>query len=95
MLNSWTSCLSESGSHPLVQHAAKRLQGWSIAPAFAAHQVERPFQAQTGNRQHGHSTRGAFGAHRQPRHDGEADSFSHNALDRLGVRPKRVSMKRA
>jgi hypothetical protein len=32
--------LPELGSHSLVQHAAERLQGWSVAPAFAAHQVE-------------------------------------------------------
>jgi hypothetical protein len=61
--------LPELGGRHLPQDAAERLQGRSVAPALAAHQVERPLDAQPGDRQHGQGARGTFRAHRQPRHD--------------------------
>jgi SAM-dependent methyltransferase len=77
--------LPELGRHPLPQDGAERLQGRPIAPALAAHQVERPLDAQPGDRQHDQGARGAFRPHRQPRHDGQAHAFGHHPLDGLGA----------
>ena len=42
--------LPELGSH-LPQDAAEGLQGWSVTLALVANQVERPLDAQPGDRQ--------------------------------------------
>ena len=77
--------LLELGGRLLPQDFAERLQGRSVAAALASHQVERPRDTQSGDRQHGQRARGTFRANRQPGHNGEAHAFGDHALDGLGA----------
>src|SRR5262249_17827448 len=54
------------GGQHLPQDDAERSHRRAVAPALAAHQVERSVDAQSDDRQHGQGARGTLRLHRQP-----------------------------